>query len=445
VLPSSSLGSKNSYHPPLYEDEEQILVVAPTLLKSTWSSQQQQQPQRHLRHRHKHQQQHRRRHDEDEQDDEEEEDHGLLHHSKRRATNKWHRPTVVPDDDDDDAMVQQKRNDPQLLFPIRPKVLRPVAMRVAMPPPILQDDQEEEDHQDHDDDGMPRYYRRHSSQQQQQQDVWSAIVNPIQIPKHVVMVLDHRSSPSSPLSLPTIHSGMQDDHDERRPSMTDMMVRLDQPFVNVIEEDEDQEQQGVVVLEYPSQQLQHPSMSLSRTSSSFSVLPPELQAARDDILQALALSGGEVNDPKFLQALEPLVQYYATTQHDTRPLVVVVESDNSSDPRLLRVEGMWLSLSKPTFFGNLGENDQGDPMYTLGRMAFDMYAPAQLVCSLQGSFNPVSVVPPLGVGCGENENDEGDAASQQQQQQHAIRDGLPVPKKFQEEVASGTSVLRTYK
>ena len=55
-------------------------------------------------------------------------------------------------------------------------------------------------------------------------------------------------------------------------------------------------------------------------------------------------------------------------------------------------EGTWLTLTKPTFFGCVGENDQGDPMYTLGRMTFDMFQPSGLVCSLQGNFNAVEAV-----------------------------------------------------
>jgi hypothetical protein len=85
-----------------------------------------------------------------------------------------------------------------------------------------------------------------------------------------------------------------------------------------------------------------------------------------------------------------------------------------------KLEGMWLTLSKATFFVSLGENGSGDPMYTLGRLAFDMFLPTQLVCSLQGNFNPVHIVPP---------------------------DSRPetIPQRLLEQVVMGNHVLRTYK
>jgi hypothetical protein len=84
---------------------------------------------------------------------------------------------------------------------------------------------------------------------------------------------------------------------------------------------------------------------------------------------------------------------------------------------------MWLTLSKPTYFGNLGETSAGDPMYTLGRMAFDMFVPTQLVCSLQGNFNPVHVVPPEERACLTEK----------------------CPKSLAEEIGNGGTVLREYK
>ena len=76
------------------------------------------------------------------------------------------------------------------------------------------------------------------------------------------------------------------------------------------------------------------------------------------------------------------------------------------------------------FFGNLGETAEGDPLYTLGRMAFDMFLPTQLVVSLQGNFNPVHVVP-------------------DEERQHTLEN--KVPKSLVDEVLMGNHVLRTYK
>jgi hypothetical protein len=154
-------------------------------------------------------------------------------------------------------------------------------------------------------------------------------------------------------------------------------------------------------------QLIEPMMATSSVARSC-----EMEKARDDLLQSLASSKGDVDSDKFQKTVDPLEKYFSKQDLDTRPQVVGTDS----------IDGMWLTLSKPTFFGCLGENDNADPMYTLGRMSFDMFSPTNLVCSLQGNFNPVEVV---------NEVDR-----------KAMLD--LVPKSLREEVQNGETVLRTY-
>jgi hypothetical protein len=117
----------------------------------------------------------------------------------------------------------------------------------------------------------------------------------------------------------------------------------------------------------------------------------------------------------------------------TKGIIRVLKSANSCQPGsdgiysnydgARRLEGMWLTLSKASYFGQLGTTpDGGDPMYTLGRMSFDMFRPTQLICSLQGNFNPVRVV------------DSEERARLMEQ----------CPTSLREEIANGTSVLRKY-
>ncbi len=153
--------------------------------------------------------------------------------------------------------------------------------------------------------------------------------------------------------------------------------------------------------------------SCSEISKPKAAISDAVLNSRDAVLYSLAVTQGDVNTSKFTDSLDPLLKYFSQKELDTRPhLVDQAES----------VDGMWLTLSKPSFFGCLGENDDGDPMYTLGRMAFDMFSPTNLVCSLQGNFNPVEVV-----------SDEERKSMLEQ-----------VPKALREEVESGKTVLRTY-
>ena len=54
------------------------------------------------------------------------------------------------------------------------------------------------------------------------------------------------------------------------------------------------------------------------------------------------------------------------------------------------LNGSWVSLSRPAYGGCLGENNRGDYMYTLGKMSFNMFKPANLKCSIQHTLNKVS-------------------------------------------------------
>lgn len=147
-------------------------------------------------------------------------------------------------------------------------------------------------------------------------------------------------------------------------------------------------------------------------SNPMPALLENITSARDGVLHALAVTRGDVDSDKFKKTLDPLLKYSLSSELKPR-------SPITTD---LSVDGMWLQLSKPTYFGCLGENGRGDPLYTLGRMSFDMYSPTNLVCSLQGNFNPVEIL-----------DDEQRALMLE-----------AVPKALREEVESGKTVLRTY-
>lgn len=109
----------------------------------------------------------------------------------------------------------------------------------------------------------------------------------------------------------------------------------------------------------------------------------KVQQARDGILHALAIAGGDTDSTEFKSCLEILQEHYNNG--------CCAEQQKPADA-YSQHEGTWLTLTKPTFFGCLGETDAGDPMYTLGRMTFDMFTPSDLICSLQGNFNTVHTV-----------------------------------------------------
>jgi hypothetical protein len=154
-----------------------------------------------------------------------------------------------------------------------------------------------------------------------------------------------------------------------------------------------------------------------------SILPSTVSVARDGIFNQLAISHGNTDSPQFLQCLQILQDHYR--------MECTTRSDCMESPYV--EDGTWLTLTKPTFFGNLGDNDNGDPMYTLGRMSFDMFSPTSIVCSLQGTFNSVKVI-----------SDENRRLLSQTNRDSEYDHYCAIPKKLQDEVDNGESVMRTY-
>lgn len=149
-----------------------------------------------------------------------------------------------------------------------------------------------------------------------------------------------------------------------------------------------------------------------------------IDKAKQDLVAALASSGGDPKKNKdFQSALKQLQRWNPPKSFDASrspsPYCHDPPRNKSSMPKL---EGMWMTMSKPNFADQIGTNDNEEFLYTLGRMSFDMFRPTHLVCSLQGTFNDVSVV-----------SDQERAATK-----------IHAPKKLREEVQNGTSVLRRY-
>ena len=154
----------------------------------------------------------------------------------------------------------------------------------------------------------------------------------------------------------------------------------------------------------------------------------QIQQARDGLLHALAIAGGDTDSDAFRNCLSILQEHYSSeimyTTTSTTGSSCTNTTTTATTSAAQQAEGMWLTLTKPNFFDCLSDNDQGDPMYTLSRMSFNMFSPANLICSLQGNFNSVELL---------------------------VNDGertMPVPKSLSDAVlgSAGSQVeLRTYK
>jgi len=117
---------------------------------------------------------------------------------------------------------------------------------------------------------------------------------------------------------------------------------------------------------------------IGRSSASEMNQIPEL---KESIIQSMKNTGGDTTDPLFMSALNSLASFYSSRGRDERW---------SSQDNGLPMDGTWLALSKAEFSECKGINDRGEPTYMLGRVSFDMFRPANMLCSLQGMFNQIS-------------------------------------------------------
>jgi len=98
------------------------------------------------------------------------------------------------------------------------------------------------------------------------------------------------------------------------------------------------------------------------------VISEEVGNAKNDLLQSLSSANGDTNNAIFSEHLQRMSSLC---------------SFSSSN---LLLSGVWVTLSRPDFKECLGQNESGEFIYTLGRMAFDMFRPTNLRCNIQGIF-----------------------------------------------------------
>jgi len=244
--------------------------------------------------------------------------------------------------------------------------------------------------------------------------------------------------------------------------------------------------------EITSLQSRHQTLQTSLAN-----LEEETKVRRLEVLRSLAACGGDAKLPQFAEAvarLEPIRKRHAELEEDLKEVERVlrwkrnkmegllfrikmlyynplhgplpftphlvypdttIQPSSSRSSNSKKLEGQWFTLTKPTYPDCLGFNDDGDPMYSLGRMSFEMFRPGDLVLSIDAVFNPVDLVERRGssgggnsVGNGGSSNNSGSGGTKKKE------GSFSVPKTMQEEVSriledantesDEKHVLRTY-
>jgi hypothetical protein len=103
---------------------------------------------------------------------------------------------------------------------------------------------------------------------------------------------------------------------------------------------------------------------------------------KDRLVEQLQKTGGDTSTTEFERCVELLRSAYLSS--------TTTNNSNRND----RMDGTWLTLSKPTYSECLGHNENGELQYTLGRMSFDMFRPSHLKVSVRAVMNNVRVMDP---------------------------------------------------
>jgi len=199
-------------------------------------------------------------------------------------------------------------------------------------------------------------------------------------PHHVY--IRHCHSPSSPL----IYDSPL--YEEKNPCRQSSPPRLQQELLDLTE--------------------QHRTLRTSLAS-----IDEEATKKKLELLRTLAAASGDAKDATFsaivvqlgklreerrqrvtsLRNIESILQRWTVYTSDLSPSICNKYISNES------LDGQWFTLTKPTYTDCLGFNDDGDPLYRLGRMSFEMFFPGDLICAIQAVFNPITkVVPPSSKG-----------------------------------------------
>ena len=124
-------------------------------------------------------------------------------------------------------------------------------------------------------------------------------------------------------------------------------------------------------------------------------LEAQMNAAKTELLSALEKEGSTgTSFQAALAKLETFSRLVSPSTANKKRRLDLCSNDigKASDDGTTNIDGTWLSISSPEYPSSLGKNANGESLFTLGRMTFDMYQPSNLVCSIQKQYNTIKSV-----------------------------------------------------
>jgi hypothetical protein len=129
-------------------------------------------------------------------------------------------------------------------------------------------------------------------------------------------------------------------------------------------------------------------------------LEQEIKKAKNKLLSSLKGDPSVTDNPNFFDAVATLERLYQSKISIRSPKTssakkMKLSPSCRSSPLIEQhacIDGTWLMISPPTYPACVGVNSNGERMFTLGRMSFDMFQPADLICSIQKQYNTIRTV-----------------------------------------------------
>jgi hypothetical protein len=116
-------------------------------------------------------------------------------------------------------------------------------------------------------------------------------------------------------------------------------------------------------------------------------LDAKIDAAKTELLSRLRDEGNSLAFKAALVSLEELSKLKAAYGNKKIRLDLSNPSIHSTS-----IDGTWLTISPAEYPSVLGKNSDGESLFTLGRMTFDMFEPKDLICTIQQQYNTINDV-----------------------------------------------------
>eukprot|EP00569_Conticribra_weissflogii_P008515 CAMPEP_0171368190 /NCGR_PEP_ID=MMETSP0879-20121228/6581_1 /TAXON_ID=67004 /ORGANISM="Thalassiosira weissflogii, Strain CCMP1336" /LENGTH=624 /DNA_ID=CAMNT_0011876349 /DNA_START=14 /DNA_END=1888 /DNA_ORIENTATION=- len=135
--------------------------------------------------------------------------------------------------------------------------------------------------------------------------------------------------------------------------------------------------------------------SALQQSNYLDAINAQIKYIKSDLLSALENDERGTESPFFASALTSLQSLYRAKlkMSGMEPgFECPHDSTTAQYTKNENIDGTWVSISCPTYQSCLGTNSDGEKLFSLGRMSFDIYKPSNLICSIQKQYNTISSV-----------------------------------------------------